>query len=70
MAFCAVIWGVAGAKAAAVAACTSALLGPLATWLVYGATRVGLPQDVKHRDGGVYNGEWSQGKKDGYGVYR
>lgn len=70
IAFCAVVWGAAGAQAATVAACFSAVLGPLVAWLVYGSSPVGLPHDVKHRDGGVYNGEWSQGKKDGFGAYR
>lgn len=39
-------------------------------WMAYGSSPVGMPKDVKHRDGGVYNGEWEQGQKDGFGVYR
>jgi hypothetical protein len=70
IAFCAAMWGVAGAQAATVAACFSAVLAPLATCAAYSFSAVGWPKDVRHRDGGVYNGEWSQGQKDGFGVYR
>ena len=64
------IWGTAGAQAATVAACLSAVLAPLMAWVAYGSSSVGLPQNLKHRDGGVYKGEWGQGQKDGFGVYR
>jgi hypothetical protein len=60
----------AGAQAATIAACVTSVLQPLAIWLVCETSAVGWPKNVRHKDGGMYNGEWSGGKKAGFGSYR
>jgi hypothetical protein len=70
VAWCACVWGIAGAEIAAVFLVTNAVLQHLVSYLVSGAGSAGRPLDFKHVDGGVYNGEWSGLAKEGLGVYR
>eukprot|EP00892_Ulva_mutabilis_P007458 jgi/Ulvmu1/5084/UM021_0101.1 len=70
VAWCSVMWGVAGAQVAAVAACTAAVLYPVLTFAVGSFACMGVPADLRHADGGTYTGQWSRSTKNGLGVYR
>ena len=70
LAWCACVWGVAGAEIAAVFAAVSAVSQHLVSWALANSAGSGWPLAVKHADGGVYDGEWSGHKKVGLGVYK
>lgn len=70
VAWCSVMWGVAGAQVAAMVACTAAVLCPLLMFAAGTFASLGVPADLKHADGGTYTGQWSRAAKNGLGVYR
>lgn len=69
MAWCSVMWGVAGAQAAILLACTTAVLYPIFTFAAGSIASMGVPADLRHADGGVYTGQWRRAVKEGLGTY-
>lgn len=63
------MWGVAGAQAACMVACTAAAVYPMLTFAAGRYAAMGIPADLKHADGGSYTGQWSRSGKDGLGTY-
>ena len=70
VAWCSVMWGIAGAQVAVVITCAAAILYPMFTFVVGSLAAMGIPSDLKHADGGVYTGQWNRASKSGLGVYR
>lgn len=63
------MWGVAGAQAASMVACTAAVAYPVLAFVAGRYAAMGIPADLKHADGGVYTGQWSRAGKHGLGTY-
>lgn len=69
MACCACLWGIAGVEIAAIMAALLAVQQHICAFMLASAGGGAWPRALQHADGGTYDGEWSNGKKEGLGVY-